>query len=77
MTNKLKVNSFWFVCGKKILIKKDNFMASNRQISKHSLLKTLAYDPTDAVMGLDTNGEVFHTPLSKGPHWLVCGFDFY
>lgn len=48
-------------------------MGDNRKPSKHSLLKTLAYDPTDAVMGIDTNGEVFHTPLSKGPHWLVAG----
>lgn len=39
----------------------------------HNLLKTKAYDPTDVVMGLDTNGNVFHTPLSKGPHWLCCG----
>lgn len=48
-------------------------MADTRQPSKHSLLKTLAYDPTDAVFGLDTNGEVFHTPISKGPHWIVAG----
>lgn len=39
----------------------------------HNLLKTKAYDPTDVVMGLDTNGEVFHTPISKGPHWIVAG----
>lgn len=40
---------------------------------QHGLLKTKAVDPTDVVMGLDTNGEVFHTALSAGPHWLVCG----
>lgn len=48
-------------------------MADDRKPSKHSMLKTLAYDPTDAVFGLDTEGNVFHTPVSKGPHWIVAG----
>lgn len=48
-------------------------MGDDRKKSKHSLLNTLAYDPTDAVMGTDSNGETFHTPLSKGPHWIVAG----
>lgn len=41
--------------------------------SRHSLLNTKAYDPTDAVFGKDLEGNTFHTPLSKGPHWIVAG----
>lgn len=32
-----------------------------------------AKDPTHAVFGLDTEGNVFHGCISEGPHWLVCG----
>jgi DNA segregation ATPase FtsK/SpoIIIE-like protein len=42
-------------------------------MGKHTLLETKAYDPTDAVFGLTQEGETFHTPLSKGPHWIVAG----
>lgn len=38
-----------------------------------NMLKTKAKDPTDAVFGIDTNGEVFHTCVSEGPHWIICG----
>lgn len=36
-------------------------------------LNNRAIDPTHAVFGQTTEGETFHMPLSKGPHWLICG----
>lgn len=39
----------------------------------NNLLNTKAYDPTDAVFGQDLEGNTFHYPLSKGPHWIVAG----
>lgn len=38
-----------------------------------NLLVTGAEDPTDAVFGVTSSGEVYHCPLSSGPHWLICG----
>lgn len=38
-----------------------------------NILNTKAKDPTDAVFGIDLDGEVFHMPLSEGPHWIIAG----
>lgn len=38
-----------------------------------TMLKNRASDPTHAVFGTDTEGDVFAMPISEGPHWLVCG----
>lgn len=38
-----------------------------------NILKTKAKNPTDAVFGVDTEGNCFHMPLSKMVHILVAG----
>jgi DNA segregation ATPase ftsK/spoIIIE len=38
-----------------------------------NMLTTKAKDPTDAIFGTALDGSVYHYPISKGPHWLVCG----
>lgn len=38
-----------------------------------NLLNTKAKDPTEAVFGVDNEGNVFKAALSEGPHWIVAG----
>lgn len=38
-----------------------------------NLLNTKAGDPTEAVFGVDNEGNMFKAMLSSGPHWIVAG----
>ena len=38
-----------------------------------NMLKNRAEDPTHAVFGMGLEGNTFSMPLSKGPHWIICG----
>ena len=42
-------------------------------IMTNNMLKTLAENPTDAIFGLQPDGEIFKMPISTTPHMIIAG----
>ncbi|MCO4346311.1 hypothetical protein MTQ93_09665 [Staphylococcus agnetis] len=38
-----------------------------------AIMKTRCENPTQAIIGITTEGEAYSITISKGPHWLVAG----